>query len=210
MKALKAHINEELWSTDHELVENVLAGDKDSFCVLVEKYQNKAVSIAYGIVGNLSDAEELAQEAFLKAYKNLASFRGQASFYTWLYRIIFNLGIDLSRKRYRKNENLAGDMFSAENQSYQAAGEQAFSATQALNPEADIMNAQLNGEIEKALNSLSPDHKAVIILREIQGLSYEEISVVMNCSKGTVMSRLHHARRNLQQALQNYYDNDRG
>ena len=206
--SLSSNTDIEKDTRDSVLVRRVISGDKASFRELVEKYQNKAVSVAFGVVGNLADAEEIAQEAFLKAYRNLNSFRGQSSFYTWLYRIVFNLSIDLSRKRYRRNEYSVGDLFAvdASTQERNLADDGFSNAPQT--PEQLLSGSELGKEIDKAMAELSPEHRAVIMLREIQGLSYEEISEVLDCSKGTVMSRLHHARRRLQRALVQFMPED--
>ena len=103
---VKADVAEDV---DLELVERAREGDRIAFRKLVERYQKRAHAIALGMVGNFDDAEDIAQEAFLKAYRNLATFRGQSSFYTWLYRIIVNLSIDLSRKSYRRSEISMGE-----------------------------------------------------------------------------------------------------
>lgn len=187
---------------DLALVERAKAGDSEAYRELVEEYQTRAHSIALGILGNYQDAEEIAQEAFVKAYKNLSSFRAQSSFYTWLYRIIFNLSIDLSRKAYRRSEigmedNTAIDTVAQ----YSDADSSRYMGT-VSDPESEYRNQEIRQRFNEALAALSPDHRAVITLREIDGLSYAEISEVVACTKGTVMSRLHHARKKLQAALQ--------
>lgn len=186
---------------DHGLVERARAGEARAFQELVTRYQSRAFSVALGVVGRKEDAEDVVQEAFLKAFRNLGSFRGQSSFYTWLYRIVFNLAIDLSRRRYRHAESSIGDagtMDAVAQHKPQDAGE-LFGGIRG--PEDELARVALGKKLNEAIESLSPNHRAVIILREIEGLSYSEISDVVGCSKGTVMSRLHHARKRLQRAL---------
>ncbi len=186
---------------DLEYVELARAGDLEAFRQLVTRYQSRAFSVAIGIVGRKEDAEDIVQEAFLKVYRNLGSFRGQSSFYTWLYRIVFNLSIDLSRRRYRRSEASFGDSSSMD-AVVQNVGKDAsdFMAT-STSPDMELDRVQIGKRIALGLEKLSPAHRAVIVLREIDGLSYTEISDVVGCSKGTVMSRLHHARKKLQQFL---------
>ena len=189
---------------DGPLVDRARAGDLQAFRELVERYQNRALSIAIGVVGSREDAEDVVQEAFLKAYRNLGSFRGQSSFYTWLYRIVFNLAIDLSRKRYRRSETNVGDHSSMDVLSHHSSGDVSDFLGSVPDPDQAMQRTELGQSIARALDSLSAEHRAVIVLREIDGLSYSEISDVVGCSKGTVMSRLHHARKRLQRALSGY------
>lgn len=200
---------------DLAAIERVLAGDLASYRQLFDRYEQRARAIAFGVVGNRDDAEDVVQDAFLKAYRNLASFRGQSSFYTWFYRIVFNLSIDLSRKRYRKLESSLGESEaidslyyhskgSSEGDSVRGGGVGTVSPTvgRIENPEEALTRSDISRSINTALGTLSADHRAVIVLREIDGLSYTEISDVVGCSKGTVMSRLHHARKKMQKSLQ--------
>ena len=186
---------------DSALVELTREGKREAFKVLVERYQKRAHSVALGILGSYEDAEDIAQEAFVKAYKNLDSFRGQSSFYTWLYRIIFNLSIDLSRKASRRSEFASDKTEILDAQTRDSVGSGAYlSSTPA--PDAVLRKREIREGIKKALSELSENHRAVIVLREIEGLSYAEMSDVLGCSQGTVMSRLHHARKRLQESLQ--------
>ncbi len=190
-------INQE---SDLSLIEKAKHGDVEAYKTIVLRYQSKAYSIAKNVIKNPSDAEDIVQEAFIKAYRNLAGFRGDSSFYTWFYRIIFNLAIDLSRKKYRHVETGVGDSFelsklknnSTLNDNFQSKME---------GPEEIVYRSELQEQINKALNELSAEHRTMIVLREVDGFSYNEISEIAGCSLGTVMSRLHHARKKLQQAL---------
>ena len=186
---------------DHGLVERAREGDARAFQELVSRYQNRAFSVALGVVGRREDAEDVVQEAFLKAYRNLGSFRGQSSFYTWLYRIVFNLAIDLSRRRYRHAESSIGDNATMDAVAQHKPEDAGDLIGGIRGPEEEINRVALGKRLAEAIDGLSPNHRAVIILREVEGLSYQEISDVVGCSKGTVMSRLHHARKRLQRSL---------
>ena len=192
-------------TVDREFVERAQAGDQEAFRILVEKYQKRAHAIALGILGNYDDAEDVAQQAFLKAYRNLSKFRGQSSFYTWLYRIVFNLAIDLSRKSYRKSEHGTQDASTLEMLAHGASsqGGQNFISSSVM-PDEQLERKEIRKKFLAALETLSDEHRAVIMLREIDGLSYDEISNVVGCTKGTVMSRLHHARKRLQKAISSF------
>lgn len=189
---------------DLDLVERSRGGDMAAFRKLVERYQSRAHAIALGIVGNYQDAEDIVQDAFLKAYRSLGSFQGKSSFYTWLYRIIFNLAIDLSRKSYRKTETSIENAVSVDALQNSSGRDSAEYMSKVSPPDEQLRRAEIRERFDRALNELSPHHRAVIILREVDGLSYDEISRVVGCSKGTVMSRLHHARRRLQKALEEF------
>ncbi|MBL7661506.1 sigma-70 family RNA polymerase sigma factor [bacterium] len=175
------------------LVERALLGEVDAYQRLVERYEAKLLSLAFGIMRNREDARDIVQEAFLKAFRNLSSFKGQSSFYTWIYRVTYNVAIDEKRKRFRHVETLVGE----EREFSEAPQLQSGTAL----TEHKAQSGEFRKSFELALAELSPEHRAVIVLRELEGLSYEEISEVTKVNKGTVMSRLHHARKKLQAAL---------
>lgn len=178
-------------------------GEQRAFQTLVEKYQRKAYSVAYSMVRNQDDAMDLTQDAFVKAYRNLANFQGSSSFYTWLYRIVVNLCIDHLRKSNRVQNVDYDDTFRRNDENAQG-GEALLPSMMGSNPSKALGRKELLEQMQKALESLSPNHRTAIILREVEGLSYEEMAEAMNVSKGTVMSRLHHARKNMQAALRDY------
>ena len=182
-------------SSESELVARAQNGDKDAFRELFEQNYSRVYSAAMRIFGNASDASDLAQETFLKAYQNISSFKGTASFYTWVYRILFNASMDLKRKSSYKNEvNVAEDyVFDFDGSDPILAS---FHAHELLQDDK-VYSMELRKIIGAALDELSPNHKQVIVAREVDGLSYEEISDLFDCSLGTVMSRLFHARKNL-------------
>ena len=182
--------------SDRELVRDSRRGDKEAFRELVERYQRKILSVAMGMVHNRDDALELAQETFVKAYENLDRFKGESSFYTWLYRIVVNLGIDFRRRDKRHGTVSLADRPGGGEDLEAALPDQRLS-----DPYHQTRSRELGERVRQAINELTPDHKAVILLREVEGLSYDDISSVMQCSKGTVMSRLHYARKKLQDKL---------
>ncbi|MFQ5664983.1 MAG: sigma-70 family RNA polymerase sigma factor [Candidatus Binatia bacterium] len=185
--------------SDRELVRESRRGDKEAFRELVERYQRKVVSVALGMVHNREDAIDIAQETFVRAFENLAKFKGESSFYTWLYRIVVNRAIDFQR-RERRHPTIGWE----EENGPGGAGEgyeETLKKERLEDPYQQVHAHEIGDRVSEAINELTPDHKAVILLREVEGLSYEEISRVMQCSKGTVMSRLHYARKKLQKKL---------
>lgn len=183
---------------DRELILRAQRGDRPAFAELVERHQRRAFSIALGLVRDEQDASEIVQEAFLRVYRGLDGFNGAASFFTWLYRIVKNLSIDLMRRPAWQRE-LADEL----------AGEQAdalFLARLAdTDPEDALRRRELAAVVGRAIDALPPYHRAVILMREVEGMSYEEMAVAAGVSKGTIMSRLFHARKKLQRALATRY-----
>jgi RNA polymerase sigma-70 factor (ECF subfamily) len=189
--------------TDRNLVVLAQNGDHQAFRQLVERYQRKVYSVTYGMVRNPEDAMDMTQDAFIKAYKNLGSFQGSSSFYTWIYRIAVNLCIDHLRKAGRVQSVDYDDKFKHDQEDV-SDGSSLLPSRLGSNPERAMGRRELVDQMQKALEELSPNHRTVILLREVEGLSYEEIAQVLDISKGTVMSRLHHARKNMQAALSSY------
>lgn len=181
--------------SDRDLVRDSRRGDKEAFRELVERYQRKILSVALGMVHNRDDALELTQETFVKAYEHLEKFKGESSFYTWLYRIVVNLGIDARRRDRRRPTVALEDRVMPEDVDMTLAD------PKPIDPYQQTRAHEIGRRLTEALDELTPDHKAVILLREVEGLSYDDISRVMQCSKGTVMSRLHYARKKLQSKL---------
>jgi RNA polymerase sigma-70 factor (ECF subfamily) len=185
--------------SDGALVEASRRGDREAFRELVERHFRRVLAVASGMLRSPEDAKDVAQETFIKAYRSLASFKGDSTFYTWLYRITVNLCIDQQRRQGR----VAAAIEPAATGGEDAAGE-----WQGGNPGPDpferVRQRELGAHMRAALDELTPEHRAVILLREIEGLSYEEISHVMQCAKGTVMSRLHYARKRLQDKLRGH------
>jgi RNA polymerase sigma-70 factor (ECF subfamily) len=188
---------------DHDLVQRVQAGDTAAFRALFDKYHRRAFAVAMGVVKNQDDALDAVQEAFVKVHKNIHKFQGSSSFYTWLYRIVMNVSIDHVRRTSRR-KSLDFDERALHEES-EVAGDGALvpSVTDA-NPGKAALRRELGGAIQAALQELPEHHRAVIVLREIEGMSYEEMAEALEVPKGTVMSRLFHARKKMQAALAPY------
>ncbi len=174
-----------------ELIERAKKGDSHAFGTLVERYQRRVVGVALAVVHNQDDALELAQETFVRAYENLGKFESRSSFSTWLYRIAANLAIDFWRREGR-HVVLRGEDAEAEISRLPSRLGDSFK---------DASRSELSARLSKALEELTAEHRAVILLREVEGMSYDEISEVLQCPRGTVMSRLHYARNRLRGLL---------
>jgi RNA polymerase sigma-70 factor (ECF subfamily) len=162
-----------------------------AFQDLVSRYHQKIYMVILGLLHHREDALEVAQETFFRAYRKINSFQGSSSFYTWIYRIAVNMAIDAQRRQKRNpldfRESMDG-ILEAQNEVAQ-------------DPFSDLHDRELRENLVKAINDLTPEHKAVIVLRTIEGLSYKDIGEILSCSEGTVMSRLHYARKKLQAKL---------
>jgi RNA polymerase sigma-70 factor (ECF subfamily) len=180
--------------SDAELVRLARQGDRDAFQELVERYQRKVYAVLLGMLRDHESAWEASQETFIKALRSLDQFKGEASFYTWLYRIAVNVAIDLQRREARRP--LVGV-----DEGTMEAQEAVQEELRRDDPFRQVRNRELGARVRAAIEQLTPEHRAAILLREVEGLSYEEISRVMGCAKGTVMSRLHYARKKLQALL---------
>lgn len=191
---------------DRELVSAAQRGDREAFRQLFERYQRRAYGLAYGVLRNSDDAMDVVQDAFIKAHRYLDKFEGTSSFFTWLYRIVMNLAIDHIRKHRRQKPVDFTDAALSE-QAGQVAEESLLPKILGGNPGRALQDKEIRGRIEQALGELSENHRAVLVMREVEGLSYEEMAEVMDCSKGTIMSRLFHARRNMQKRLLDLLDN---
>jgi RNA polymerase sigma-70 factor (ECF subfamily) len=200
-------------NSDEILVARVLEGDKNSYRQLVEKYQNKIFSLAFDILKSKEDAEDVVQETFVKAYLSLPSFKGQSSFYTWLYRIAYNMSIDVKRRVNRRGGNHvefreAGSVSTTGSDEGSGGPTVIPEDAQTLEGPAEAFyRKEAGSRIKAVLDELSPEHRAVVVLREVDGLNYEEISEATGVPKGTVMSRLHYARKALQKALRDFAPN---
>lgn len=184
-------------SDEKLLLSKAIKGDIDSFEALIENYQTKAYNIALRILGNEEDAKDAVQDAFIKIYRSLSKFRGDSSFYTWVYRIVTNTCYDLIKKR-KKDQNKVTSLTSYDNS---REGEIEDIKDIVYEPEKMIDRKEDKEAIIRCLNKLSYDHKIIIILRDIQGFSYEEISQILDCSEGTVKSRINRARHKLKEII---------
>ena len=188
---------------DHDLVQRVQAGDSAAFRALYDKYHRRAFAVAMGVVKNEDDALDVVQVAFVKVHKNIHKFHGSASFYTWLYRIVMNASIDHVRRTSRRR-NLDFDERALHEESEVAGDGALVPSVTNSNPGKAALRRELGGAIQAALQELPEHHRAVIVLREIEGMSYEEMAEALEVPKGTVMSRLFHARKKMQTALAPY------
>ena len=192
---------------DRKLVAGAQRGDAQAFRELYDRYHRRAFAVALGVVKNKQDALDVVQDAFIKVHKHIANFQGTASFYTWLYRIVMNLSIDHVRRGKKGRILDYDDKVGRDDEN--VAGDGAILPTILdANPRKTVLRRELADAIQEALATLSEDHRAVILLREVEGLSYEEMARILDVPKGTIMSRLFHARRNMQQALGEYVQGD--
>lgn len=182
--------------SDQQLVERVQRGDKNAFNLLVQKYQSKVVNLISRYVRNQADVADVAQEAFIKAYRALPSFRGESAFYTWLYRIAVNTAKNFLVSQGRRTPSNDVD---AEDAEY-------YEGSDALKEFASPERLMLSDEIKKVifdtLESLPEELKMAISLRELDGMSYEDIANIMDCPVGTVRSRIFRAREAIDKKLQ--------
>jgi RNA polymerase sigma-70 factor (ECF subfamily) len=181
---------------DRELVERCQRGELEAYEILVGRYRQRVYALAYGMLRNEQDAIDLSQETFVKGWQAIGGFKKNASFYTWLYRIATNLCIDQTRKRDRRPTV----PFEETNDPEADANVEIPPSNQPL-PTEELRRKELREQIDTALAELSPEHRVVIQLREFDGLDYSEIAKATGCSLGTVMSRLHYARKHMQKLL---------
>ncbi|MEM0912224.1 MAG: RNA polymerase sigma factor RpoE [Pseudomonadota bacterium] len=182
--------------TDNELVRLVQSGNKNAFNLLVTRHQNKVINIVARYVKNSGDVADVAQEAFIKAYRALPNFRGESAFYTWLYRIAVNSAKNYLTAQSRKPP--ASDVDTADAEYYE--GSEALKEN--ASPENTLLSDELRKKLFETIDKLPDDLKVAITLREIEGLSYEEIAEVMECPVGTVRSRIFRAREALDKVIE--------
>jgi len=181
--------------TDLELVRRVQAGDKSAFDVLVIKYQQKVINLVNRYVHDPHIAMDISQEAFIKAYRGLKNFRGDSAFYTWLYRISINTAKNhlVSRSRRMPDD----DIDAQEAEQYDGGDKLREHAT----PENEMVTEEIHAVVQKSIEALPDELRIAITLRELEGLSYEEISEAMDCPIGTVRSRIFRARESIELEL---------
>ncbi|MCP5328779.1 MAG: RNA polymerase sigma factor RpoE [Steroidobacteraceae bacterium] len=191
-------------ASDLSLVQRVQHGDRAAFDVLVLKYQHKVVKLVLRYVRNPAEAEDVAQEAFIKAYRALPKFRGDSAFYTWLYRIAINTAKNAAAARGRSPIEYELDRDGEE--SYDVHARMKDTAT----PEALAMTEEIRSTVNAAIEALPDDLRTAIVLRELEGLSYEEIAAAMDCPVGTVRSRIFRAREAIDVRLKDVFDGGLG
>ena len=186
-----------------ELVRQCQTGSAEAFDELVTRYRTRVFAMIYNMVHNEQDAWDLAQDSFVKAWRSIKRFRGRSSFYTWIYRIVMNVTIDWLRKRQIKG---AGVEFDEAIQLTQIDPASRTAPKADPLPHARMERSEIRARIDEAIKQLSPDHRAVILMKEIEEMQYHEIAETLGCSIGTVMSRLFYARRKLQSLLRDVYE----
>jgi RNA polymerase sigma-70 factor (ECF subfamily) len=194
-------------ASDLSLVRRVQRGDKGAFDALVLKYQHKLVKLVMRYVRNPAEAEDIAQEAFIKAYRALPQFRGDSAFYTWLYRIAINTAKNavVSRDRSPIEYNVDRNNIDTD-ESYDMQGRMKDSET----PEGLVLTDEIRTTVNAAIDALPEDLRTAIVLRELEGLSYEEIAAAMGCPVGTVRSRIFRAREAIDQRLREVFEGGLG
>lgn len=186
---------------DWLVVQRVQGGDVAAFDELVVKYRERIYSVIYNLTSNKEDSFDLSQEAFIKAFQSIGRFKGKSSFFTWLYRIAVNTTLSfLKKNRHRR-------FLSYENISEETGADDVLEALSAkTSTEKPTLVKELQHKLNEALQTLSVKHRTVLVLFEIDNLSHQEIAEIMNCSVGTVRSRLHYAKKQLQSELQDLLD----
>jgi RNA polymerase sigma-70 factor (ECF subfamily) len=185
---------------DQQLVQRVQKGDKSAFDLLVLKYQHRVLKLVSRFVSDAAEAQDVAQEAFLKAYRALPSFRGDSAFYTWLYRIAINTAKNTLVSNRRRPVDFDLDLQDPEQYDRHAK------LKEVDTPEGVLLTEEIRLVVERAMEQLPEDLRTAIILREIEGLSYEEIAEAMDCPVGTVRSRIFRAREAIDKRLQPLLD----
>lgn len=187
--------------TDQQLIERVKRGEKSAFDFLVLKYQQRIINLVSRFVRNPTDALDVTQEAFLKAYRALPNFRGESAFYTWMYRIAVNTAKNYLAVQSRRPFEAEQDISEIE----QIEGDNALK--EHATPEDMLLRDELQAKVIYAIENLPPDLQMAITLREVEGLSYDEIAIVMECPIGTVRSRIFRAREAIGNQLKPLLDN---
>jgi len=187
-----------------DLVKQCQTGDTQAFDQLVSRYRTRVFGMIYNMVRNEQDAWDLAQDSFVKAWKSIGRFRGQSSFYTWIYRIVMNVTIDWLRKKQVKG---TGTEFDDSVQLKEIDPASRTSPQAEALPHERMERNEVRARIDAAIAQLSPEHRAVILMKETEDMQYHEIAEALDCSIGTVMSRLFYARKKLQISLRDVYEN---
>jgi len=190
--------------SEADLVKRCQDGDTEAFGELVTRYRARVFSMIYNMVHSEQDAWDLAQDSFIKAWKSIQRFRGRSSFYTWIYRIVMNVTIDWLRKKQVKG---GGAEFDDGIQLKEIDPASKTAPKPDALPYETMERSDIRTRIDKAIAQLSPEQRAVILMKEIDEMQYHEIAEALGCSIGTVMSRLFYARKKLQSLLRDVYEN---
>jgi RNA polymerase sigma-70 factor, ECF subfamily len=188
-----------LVDSDLELVSRVQEGELASFDKLVHKYRQRLFSVIYNLTSNREDTADLVQDTFIKAFRSIGRFKGKSSFFTWLYRI----GVNTTLSHLKKNK--ARRFFSFEKLNEEVSRDNAFEAlvSKSASDQSALLK-ELQEKLNEALQKLSNKHRTIVVLFEIEGLSHKEIASIMKCSEGTIRSRLHYAKQQLQGFLSDF------
>ena len=181
-------------SDDNRLIELTLAGDKEAFGELVLRYQDRLFGTLVQMLGSIHDARDVAQEAFLSAYDKLHTFRMEASFYSWLFRIAYNAAVTNRRKAKRVSQSL--------NESYEASGNEPEDDHPTVDPTRNLHTEENIKHVQDALSQLSPEYRDALLMKEMEEMKYDEIAAVLDCPLGTVRSRIFRARCELREILE--------
>lgn len=190
--------------SDEELVNRSVAGESEAFDMLVLRYQHRLYGVIYNMTSNHQDTNDLLMEVFEKAYRSIESFKQQSAFYTWIYRIAMNRTLNWieKRKKFRKEMSL-NDVDLEE-----GVSKDLLDPSFQSDPRKQSYLKELQIELNKSLQKLSHEHRAVVVLFDIEDLSHAEIARILNCSEGTVRSRLHYAHKQLQKSLDRFLHKD--
>jgi RNA polymerase sigma-70 factor (ECF subfamily) len=179
---------------DHRLIADCLQGRTAAFGELVRRYQDRLYHCVYRLVDNAEDAQDVVQDAFLNAYQSLDRFKGDSQFFTWLYRIAFNTSISLKRKQRV--------VLALKTSRTGSGASEPLDPSESSRPDYPLEKADQERRVQRALNRLSPEHRAVLILKDMEGQKYEAMAEILQVPVGTVRSRLHRARLELRKLLQ--------
>lgn len=186
--------------SENVLVKRSKQGDVAAFEELIAAYQKKVLNLAFRMLGNSADAEDAAQDIFVRVFKAIPNFNEESKFSTWLYKVSTNVCLDLLRRRKRQNVNntVSINQYSSDEEEYELPVED-----KAPTPYEQAQKSEAMRALERALDQLGEEQKAVIVMRDINGLAYEEIAEAMNCSLGTIKSRINRSRLALRKLLEN-------
>lgn len=186
---------------DEELVDSILAGNVNDYDGLVRRYADRLYSVIYNMTSNHEDTNDLLMEVFDKAFRSLPKYKRNASFYTWIYRVAVNHTLNFIQKnKKRRNDMSLNDL------SFDERYEQDLKDDKVIAGDKSAELGELQKKLNESLQKLSEDHRAVVVLYDIDGMAHADIAKVLGCSEGTVRSRLHYAHQNLQKLLNNYLE----